>query len=128
MDYGYKRVINNTFEETEKDLRESLMEHGFVVITEIDVTNIFKQKLNKDFKKYKILGACEPHIAHSALSMDEQIGLLLPCNLVIWENNESVTTVATIDPRAQLSIAGISELMEHAEEINLKLKAAVDKL
>ena len=128
MDYGYKRVINNTFEETEKDLRESLMEHGFGVITEIDVTNIFKQKLNKDFKKYKILGACEPHIAHSALSMDEQIGLLLPCNLVIWENNESVTTVATIDPRAQLSIAGISELMEHAEEINLKLKAAVDKL
>jgi len=128
MDYGYKRVINNTFEETEKDLRESLMEHGFGVITEIDVTNIFKQKLNKDFKKYKILGACEPHIAHSALSMDEQIGLLLPCNLVIWENNESVTTVATIDPRAQLSIAGIRELMEHAEEINLKLKAAVDKL
>jgi len=128
MDYGYKRVINNTFEETEKDLRESLMEHGFGVITEIDVTNIFKQKLNKDFKKYKILGACEPHIAHSALCMDEQIGLLLPCNLVIWENNESVTTVATIDPRAQLSIAGIRELMEHAEEINLKLKAAVDKL
>ena len=128
MDYGYKRVINNTFEETEKNLRESLMEHGFGVITEIDVTNIFKQKLNKDFKKYKILGACEPHIAHSALSMDEQIGLLLPCNLVIWENNESVTTIATIDPRAQLSIAGISELMEHAEEINLKLKAAVDKL
>ena len=128
MKYGYKRQIENSFEETEKDLKASLIEQGFGVITEIDVKNTFKQKLNKDFKKYKILGACEPNVAHSAISMDEQIGLLLPCNLVIWENDDRSTTVATIDPRAQLSIAGISELTEHAEQINIKLKIAVDKI
>jgi len=128
MEYGYKRVVKNNFEDTEQDLRNSLSEQGFGVITEIDVKNTFKKKLNRDFKKYKILGACEPNIAHDALSMDEQIGLLLPCNLVIWENDDESTTVATIDPRAQLSIAGIDELVKHSEEINNKLKMAVDKI
>ena len=73
MDYGYKRQINQTFEETEQSLRKTLIEEGFGVITEIDVKNIFKQKLNSDYKKYKILGVCEPHTAYKALSIDEQI-------------------------------------------------------
>ncbi len=127
MDYGYKRQINQTFEETEQSLRKTLIEEGFGVITEIDVKNIFKQKLNSDYKKYKILGVCEPHTAYKALSIDEQIGLLLPCNIVIWENEDKTTSVAAINSEVQLAIAGISQLTEHAVQINQKLRTAVDK-
>lgn len=128
MNYGYKRQIDQTFEQTEQNLRQALTEEGFGVITEIDVKNIFKQKLNYDYKKYKILGVCEPNTAYKALSIDEQIGLLLPCNIVIWENDDKSTSVAAIDAKVQLSIAEISELTSHADQINQKLKAAVDKI
>lgn len=128
MNYGYKRQINQTFEQTEQGIRKTLTENGFGVITEIDVKNIFKQKLNSDYKKYKILGVCEPHTAYKALSIDEQIGLLLPCNIVIWENDDKSTIVAAIDSKAQLSLSGIKELEEHAEKINQKLRNAVDKI
>lgn len=128
MNYGYKRQIDQTFEQTEQSLRQALTEEGFGVITEIDVKNIFKQKLNIDYKKYKILGVCEPNTAYKALSIDEQIGLLLPCNIIIWENDDKSTSVAAIDTKAQLAIAEIDELMSHADQINQKLKAAVDKI
>ena len=128
MNYCYKRQINQTFEQTEQNLRQALTEEDFGVITEIDVKNIFKQKLNYDYKKYKILGVCEPNTAYKALSMDEQIGLLLPCNVVIWENDDKSTSVAAIDAKVQLSIAEISELTNHADQINQKLKSAVDKV
>ncbi len=128
MNYGYKKVVDLSFEETDVKIRETLMAEGFGVITEIDVKNTFKQKLNNDFKKYKILGACEPNTAYQALSIDEQIGLLLPCNVVIWENDDKTTTVCAIDPNVQLSIAAIKELVEPAEQINQKLRFAVDKL
>ena len=128
MDYGYKRQINQTFEETEQSLRKTLIEEGFGVITEIDVKNIFKQKLNSDYKKYKILGVCEPHTANKALSIDEQIWLLLLCNIVIWENEDKTTLVTAINSSVQLAIAGISQLTEHADQINQKLRTAVDKI
>jgi uncharacterized protein (DUF302 family) len=128
MEYGYKRTIQNNFEDTEIKLRESLSEQGFGVITEIDVKKTFNDKINRDFKKYKILGACHPQVAFDALSMDEQIGLLLPCNFVIWENKDKSTTVAAIDSRAQLSLSGKEELKHHAEEINVKLIKAVDNI
>ncbi len=128
MNYGYKRQVNQTFEQTEQKLRHALTEEGFGVITEIDVQSIFKQKLNSDYKKYKILGVCEPNTAYKALAIDEQIGLLLPCNIVIWENGDKSTSVAAINAKVQLSIAEISELTSHADQINQKLKAAVDKI
>ena len=128
MNYGYKRRVNHTFEKTEQRLRQTLTEEGFGVITEIDVKSIFKQKLNCDYKKYKILGVCEPDTAYKALSMDEQIGLLLPCNMIIWENDDKSTSVAAIDAKVQLAITEISELKSHADQINKKLKSAVDKI
>lgn len=128
MNYGYKRQIAQTFEQTEQNLREALTEEGFGVITEIDVKNIFKQKLNIDYKKYKILGVCEPNTAYKALSIDEQIGLLLPCNIIIWENDDKSTSVAAIDTKVQLAIAEKDELTSYADQINQKLKAAVDKI
>lgn len=128
MNYGYKRKINHMFEQTEQKLRHALTEEGFGVITEIDVQSIFKQKLNSDYKKYKILGVCEPNTAYKALSINEQIGLLLPCNIVIWENNDKSTSVAAIDAKVQLAITEISELISYADQINQKLKAAMDKI
>lgn len=128
MNYGYKRQINQTFERTEERLRQTLTEEGFGVITEIDVKNIFRKKLNIDFKKYKILGVCEPHTAFKALSIDEQIGLLLPCNVVIWENDDKSTSVAAINAKVQLAIAGLSEMKSHVDQINQKLESAVDKI
>lgn len=128
MNYGYKRQIDQTFEQTEQNLREALTEEGFGVITEIDVKNIFKQKLNIDYKKYKILGVCEPNTAYKALSIDKQIGLLLPCNIIIWENDDKSTSVAAIDTKVQLAIAEKDELTSYADQINQKLKAAVDKI
>ena len=128
MNYGYKKRINQTFEQTEQNLRRSLTEEGFGVITEIDLKSIFKQKLNIDYKKYKILGVCEPNTAYKALSMDDQIGLLLPCNMIIWENDDKSTSVAAIDAKVQLAITEINELADHADQINQKLKAAVDNI
>ncbi len=128
MNYGYKRKVNKSFEQSEKRLRQTLLEEGFGVITEIDVKNIFSQKLNREFKKYKIFGICEPHTAFKALSIDEQIGLLLPCNIVIWENDDKSTSVAVIDSKVLLAITGISELTDHADQINNTLKLAVDKI
>ena len=128
MSYGYKIKVNQTFEQTEQKLRHVLTEEGFGVITEIDVKNVFKQKLNIDYKKYKILGVCNPNTAYKALSIDEQIGLLLPCNVIIWENNDKSTSIAAIDARVQLAITEISELTSNADQINQRLKAAVDKI
>ncbi len=128
MNYGYKRQINQSFEQTEQSLRQSLQKEGFGVITEIDVKSVFKQKLNSDFKKYKILGVCEPNTAFEAISIDEQIGLLLPCNVVIWENDDKSTSVAAIDAKVQLAIAEKSDLTIHADKINQKLRSAVDKI
>ena len=128
MNYGYKRQINQSFEQTEQSLRQSLQKEGFGVITEIDVKSVFKQKLNSDFKKYKILGVCEPNTAFEAISIDEQIGLLLPCNVVIWENDDKSTSVAAIDAKVQLAIAEKSDLTNHADKINQKLRSAVVKI
>ena len=128
MSYSYKKKIKQNFEIVDEGIRESLKSEGFGVITEIDVKSTFKQKLNYDFKKYKILGACEPNTAFQALSIDDQIGLLLPCNIVLWENDDKSTTVAAIDPKAQLAIAGNEELTIHAKAIAIKLRNAVDKL
>ena len=128
MDYAYKRHINETFEQTEQSLRQSLQEEGFGVITEIDVKSVFKQKLNSEFKKYKILGVCEPNTAYEAISIDEQIGLLLPCNIVIWENDDKSTSVAAIDAKVQFAITEKSDLINHVDKINQKLRLAVDKI
>jgi len=128
MNYGYKRQINQSFEQTEQSLRQSLQKEGFGVITEIDVKSVFKQKLNSDFKKYKILGVCEPNTAFEAISIDEQIGLLLPCNVVIWENDDKSTSVAAIDAKVQLALSEKSDLTDHADKINQKLRSAVDKI
>jgi len=126
MDYGYQRIIDKSFDEVENGIRESLQEQGFGVLTEIAVNETLKKKLNEDFRRYKILGACHPPTAFQALSEELEIGLLLPCNVTLWENDDKTVTLSAINAFKMLSVTGRNDLDELAGQVNDWLKAAVD--
>ena len=126
MDYGYQRIIDKSFEDVETGIRISLQEQGFGVLTEIVVNEILKKKLNVDFRRYKILGAYHPPTAFKALSSELEIGLLLPCNVTLWENDDNTVTLSAINAFKMLSVTGRDDLDELAGQVNDWLKAAVD--
>ena len=128
MNYGYKRTVELSFEEVDDRIRSSLEEQGFGVVTEIDVKNTLKKKLDKDFQKYTILGACNPPLAFEALEDEQAIGLLLPCNVVLWENEDSSTTIAAIDADKMMTIVKNNQLYNLAKKVNTLLKKAVDNV
>ena len=128
MNYGYKRTVELYFEEVDDRIRSSLEEQGFGVLTEIDVKNTLKKKLDKDFQKYTILGACNPPLAFEALEDEQAIGLLLPCNVVLWENEDSSTTIAAIDADKMMTIVKNNQLYNLAKKVNTLLKKAVDNV
>tara|TARA_Y100001968_G_scaffold133324_1_gene121608 strand:- start:408 stop:794 length:387 start_codon:yes stop_codon:yes gene_type:complete len=128
MNYGYKRTVELSFEEVDDRIRSSLEEQGFGVLTEIDVKNTLKKKLDKDFQKYTILGACNPPLAFEALENEQAIGLLLPCNVVLWENEDSSTTIAAIDADKMMTIVKNNQLYNLAKKVNTLLKKAVDNV
>jgi uncharacterized protein (DUF302 family) len=107
-------------------VRETLKEQGFGVLTEINVNEAFKEKLNEDFRRYKILGACHPPTAYRALSEELEIGLLLPCNVTLWENDDKSTTLSAINAKEMLSVTGRDDLDELANQVNSWLKTAID--
>ena len=109
-------------------IRETLKEQGFGVLTEIDVRKTLKEKLNKDFKKYVILGACNPPLAFQALNDEEAIGLLLPCNVILWENDDLSTTIAAIDANKMMTIVEKDQLYDLARKVDSLLQAAVDNV
>ena len=124
MNYGYKRTVELSFEEVDDRIRSSLEEQGFGVLTEIDVKSTLKKKLDKDFQKYTILGACNPPLAFEALEDEQAIGLLLPCNVVLWENEDSSTTIAAIDADKMMTIVKNNQLYNLAKKVNTLLKKA----
>jgi len=128
MSYSNIKIVEGSFEAVEKQTRDSLLEQGFGIITEIDVKETFKKKLDLDFQKYKILGACNPLIAHKLLNTDKHIGLLLPCNIVLWDNNDDTVTVAAIDAIKMLTITERSDFNESANEVNKLLKQALENI
>ena len=128
MNYGYKRTVELSFEEVDDRIRSSLEEQGFGVLTEIDVKSTLKKKLDKDFQKYTILGACNPPLAFEALEDEQAIGLLLPCNVVLWENQDSSTTIAAIDADKMMTIVNNNQLYNLAKKVNTLLKKAVDNV
>jgi uncharacterized protein (DUF302 family) len=128
MNYGYKRVVQLSFNNANIRIRETLKEQGFGVLTEIDVRKTLKEKLNKDFKKYLILGACNPPLAFQALNDEEAIGLLLPCNVILWENEDLSTTIAAIDANKMMTIVEKDQLYDLARKVDLLLQAAVDNV
>ena len=128
MNYGYKRTVELSFEEVDDRIRSSLEEQGFGVLTEIDVKSTLKKKLDKNFQKYTILGACNPPLAFEALEDEQAIGLLLPCNVVLWENEDSSTTIAAIDADKMMTIVKNNQLYNLAKKVNTLLKKAVDNV
>ena len=128
MNYGYKRTVKLSFDDVDVRIRSSLEEQGFGVLTEIDVKNTLKKKLDKDFQKYTILGACNPPLAFEALNDEQAIGLLLPCNVVLWENEDLSTTIAAIDANKMMTIVENNHLYNLANKVNTLLQKAVDNV
>jgi len=125
--YGYTNKITLSFEEADKKVREELQKEGFGILTEIDIQATLKKKLDVDLEKYTILGACNPPYAHKALLAEKEIGLLLPCNVIIYQNNDKVNVSAILPTRA-MSIVDNPKLVKIAEEIEAKLKKVIDSL
>ena len=120
--------LNRSFDDTRKYVEEQLKQYGFGVVSEIDLHEKFKTRLGVDFRKYKILGACSPKHAHKAISSEEQIGLMLPCNLVLQEINQGETKVSVIDPIASMQAVQNPALESTASEIQRLLKEFIEKL
>ena len=126
--YGFSKVVGYGFEETIEKVTELLKGEGFGVLTEIDVKATLKKKLDVDFKPYRILGACNPPSAYKALQNEEQIGLMLPCNVVVYENSKNEIVCAAIDPIASMMAVKNESLGEIATAIQTKLKKVIESL
>ena len=127
--YGIKKDVPFSFEDTISKVTETLKSEGFGILTEIDVKATLKKKLDEDFTDYTILGACNPPLAFEALSSEIDIGLLLPCNVVVYKNQKSEgVTVAAIDPVAMVKVTGREDLDQFAEAVRSKLDKAIAKV
>ena len=127
MSYYHAKTFARPFDEVVAATREALSQEGFGVITEIDVRQTLKAKLGEDFRPYTILGACNPPLAHRAMSADPSIGLLLPCNVVVRAAG-GATVVEVIDPMTMVSMSLAPELRAVAEEATTRLRAALSTL
>lgn len=123
--YGIVKHVTADYEETVAWTREALKEQGFGVLTEIDVKKTLKAKIDADFRPYIILGACNPHLAYEALSSEPDIGLMLPCNVVVYEEGPGVTRVQAISPMAALGVVDSAALKHVADQAEAKLEAAM---
>ena len=120
--FGFSKVLSLGYDEAVKTVTDELSKEGFGVITEIDVKGTFKKKLDIDYKPYTILGACNPPAAYRAIQAEEQIGLLLPCNVIVYVDNDDKTVVSMINPAAMLGSSDNAELKEVMEEVSDKLQ------
>lgn len=120
-------TLDCTFEEALERVPEALAKEGFGVLTRIDVKETFKKKLDVDFRPYTILGACAPKMAHEALSTDLEIGLMLPCNVIVYDSGEGID-VKAVDPQSTLGATGIAGLDEVASTVKKKLAAVIAHL
>jgi uncharacterized protein (DUF302 family) len=121
MQYGFSKTIDLTYEQALEKVTAELKKEGFGVLTTIDVKETLKQKINVDFKKYTILGACNPPIAHKALQEEEEIGLLLPCNVIVYEK-DGKTRVSIFDPMVMTWIMENDQMKPIATEVQEKLQ------
>ncbi|HMU44398.1 MAG TPA: DUF302 domain-containing protein [Ignavibacteriaceae bacterium] len=128
MSYYYSKIIEDSFENTLRKIEVALKQEGFGILTEIDVKETLKKKLDVDFKKYKIVGACNPPYAYKALLAEDKIGAMLPCNVVVIEQEENKIEVAAVDPVSSMQAVKNFNLSSIAEEIKAKLKKVVDSL
>jgi uncharacterized protein (DUF302 family) len=121
MNYGFSKILDMPFEKAVERVTAELKKEGFGVLTSIDVKETLKQKINVDFKKYTILGACNPPIAHKALQEEEELGLLLPCNVIVYEK-ENRTNVSFFDPMVMTWVIDNDNMKPIATEVKEKLQ------
>jgi uncharacterized protein (DUF302 family) len=121
MQYGFSKMVDMSYEQTIEKVTAELKKEGFGVLTSIDVKETLKQKINVDFKKYTILGACNPPIAHRALLEEEDLGLLLPCNVIVYEK-DGKTRVAIFDPMVMTWIIENDNMKPIATEVQERLQ------
>lgn len=125
--YGYKKTVSLSYEEAVEKVKEELKKEGFGVLTEIDVKATLKKKLDVDFNKYIILGACNPSNAHEALQLEQDIGLMLPCNVIVYEKDEE-TIISAVKPIVAMGVIDNDALKNIAVEIEAKLKRVIDNV
>jgi uncharacterized protein (DUF302 family) len=128
MKYYFSKTINESFEGAIEKVTEALKAEGFGILTEIDVQATLKKKLDVDFRPYKILGACNPPFAHQALLAEDKIGTMLPCNVIVQQQDNGKVEVAAIDPVASMQAVENDSLGEVANVIREKLKSVIENL
>jgi uncharacterized protein (DUF302 family) len=127
LKYGFTKIVDETFVSVLERTKLELQKEGFGVLTSIDVREKFKEKLGIDFRKYVILGACNPPFAHQAITIEENIGLMLPCNVIVYEK-DGKTAVSMIKPTVAMSMIQDERLLEVARKVELKLKKVFESI
>lgn len=128
MSYTFSKTLSVSFKEAISRVTEVLQSEGFGILTEIDVKETLKKKLDVDFRPYRILGACNPPLAYKALQLEEQIGVMLPCNVIVQEKTGGEVEVAAVDPAASMQAVQNEQLFNVATEVRSKLKKVIDLL
>lgn len=128
MSYSFKATLSTSFDDAMAKTADALKTEGFGVLTEIDMQAKLKEKVGVDFKKYKILGACNPSFAYKALQAEDMIGIMLPCNVVVTEQEENLIEVAIVDPLAAMMAVENTQLEPIAKEVTDKLHRVIELL
>lgn len=128
MDYAITKKVKTNFQDTINRLTSELNNEGFGIITEIDLKSKFKEKLDKDFRNYKILGACNPKLAYEAIQKESHIGVMLPCNVLVQEHEDGKVEISAINPMQSIGVVGNPELDALATEVTTNLKSALERI
>jgi uncharacterized protein (DUF302 family) len=128
MQYYFNKRLKTSFDEAVDRVTEELKKEGFGILTDIDVQKTLKKKLDVSFRKYRILGACNPHFAYQALQKESRIGTMLPCSVIVQETEDGDVEVAAIDPLASMQAVQNPALEDIANQVQAKLKSVVDSL
>ena len=128
MSYYFSKIINESFDKAIVKVVVSLKNEGFGVLTEIDVKETLKKKLDVDFQKYTILGACNPSFAYKALKAENKIGIMMPCNVIVQEISEDEIEIAAVDPVASMKAVENPALLEMANQVQEKLRKVIESL
>lgn len=128
MEYFTSKTVDLSYDQAIDTVTGLLKDEGFGVLTEIDVKDTLKKKLDVDFKKYKILGACNPNFAHKALQAEDKIGVMLPCNVIVEENKDGSVEVSAVNPVASMQAVSNDQLPPIAGEVRKRLEKVINNL
>ena len=128
MSYYFSKILPLGFDQAVRRTTEALKNEGFGIITDIDVKETLKAKIGVEFRNYRILGACNPKLAHEALQLEDKIGTMLPCNVVVQEVDSDRTEIAAIDPVASMQAINNPRLKQAAERVQTLLRRVIDAL